>query len=351
MSNNILNFRTPLYTILALTFFLFTACQKEQMEPSPALDLSTSTLETTTEIHELDLTDLDAKLNSNARGSSQVVFNEFIESDRNGFKLSINVEWLPNPNTHKLEVILIPFDRPTDLVVQGWNRNRPRVFNDIKESRNPNLEVDRVVFRASDILATETNAIIDVQWQGEGNKFELKIYVIPVDCEEEAPRRQGDVGQEFQPVCGCDGRTYFDQTAAYNAGITSWERGQCPADVNIPIEGIWEAIDIKSPFRYVEIVKEFSDKCEIFTITFIDECGKTHSFNYIFCPEDEDAFFIIVTDVLDCEEVEWFWPVEKWDAHVNKQGELEIYRTNGTDKDKEDKQEYATILNRFKRIK
>ena len=342
MKNSILNFSTPLYITLVLAFFLLTACQKEQLEINSIENISTITKETTTKIHELDLSNLEDK----AYGRDRVLFNDYIETDRGfGFKLSINVEDLPNPNTHKIEAILIPFGKPTDLVVQGWNRNQPQIFNDIKESRNPDLEVDRVIFRASDFLANETNAIIDVQWQGAGNKFELKLYAIPVDCQEEAPRNQGDVGVIFQPVCGCDGRTYFDATAAYNAGITSYERGQCMPNFELPIEGLWQAIDIESPFQYLEIIKEFAKDCYILRVSDLLEDGTYEHYRFLICPE-EDRTWTVVDEKKD--RLSLFWPVEKWSVQVNKQGELEVFRSNGAVKDKE---QYATILHRFKRIK
>lgn len=86
---------------------------------------------------------------------------------------------------------------------------------------NTNLPLDRkgLLFLFCGLLALLLSACTP--------KTAEKLYSF--DCIDESQiRPDAPVAMEYDPVCGCDGRTYPNPGSARVAGVTSFELGACP---------------------------------------------------------------------------------------------------------------------------
>ncbi|NNE29543.1 MAG: hypothetical protein HKN16_07895, partial [Saprospiraceae bacterium] len=50
------------------------------------------------------------------------------------------------------------------------------------------------------------------------------------DCIDSSRNQLRSCVDEWAPVCGCDGKTYNNDCAAWNAKLKAWSKGPCPPE-------------------------------------------------------------------------------------------------------------------------
>jgi len=72
------------------------------------------------------------------------------------------------------------------------------------------------------------NAGLTAWTEGECGKSDKKANCI----DESKIRKDFGCAEIYQPICGCDSKTYGNACEAENAGLTSWKKGECKTETN-----------------------------------------------------------------------------------------------------------------------
>jgi len=302
-----------IFLLLVMATFLFTSCQKENMNelasPEIALAKKEKLVDPNVQPNHKEGESITLKESAEvatSRGvtsSTTLIYqNKYTVNEGDWLNLYFPKNQLPDPTMYKLDVEILPVNGDPDLYIYGvenmntvWGHNPWRM---IRKSVNGGTASDHASFRQSDLKIVEDQLFISVYGYSK-SEYEIYIYQTTVQCQE-FPVAEPMITLDINPVCGCNGKEYINESAAFADGLTYWTTGPCNT-----IDGTWVPADsVFSPITQM-VISNNSTIIELFGECDPGECSWGEAILY-----DEEhhysAFFdmILVTISIELQKQE-----------------------------------------------
>ena len=319
MKNSIFNFRnTSFLPIVLFAALLMTACQKENLQE----------LTTATKHQSIDQPSLENSIHikvkeafrknrqtATARSATYLILDTVITIEEyERATLAFAYDEIPDPTVWKIEARMIPIHADPGMALIAFDEGEVgdggfQVASSrlIRRNPEPGSTEEVLTFRQSDLLGYEDFVLVDIMAVDTAVELRLVISGATVDCEEYVPAEQ-TVTANYAPVCGCNGETYNNKSEAFANGITSWNLGVCPPQLDtLVIIGEWVLEDAKLKYFDLDIHKIIIDdlaaKIRILTPCSLYDCDwdwenlvknpKTKKYEAIYKFKTEKRYFQI----------------------------------------------------------